>query len=263
MSTTAEPSDGRQPPALEVRNLDKSFAAVRALREVSLSVRAGEVLALIGDNGAGKSTLIKCVSGLLQPDGGRILIDGEEVSITSPEDARTHGVETVHQNLMLWGGQDVAANLYMGREIRSRNRLLRRLRWLDMKAMHAGSREILNELRINIPSTREPVDNLSGGQRQSIAVGRAVAWGTHIVLLDEPSAALGVEQSRHVLRLIRTLAERNVAVVFISHNMQHVLEVCDVAYCLRHGEMVGRVNITDVTAADLVDLITGVRRQAA
>ena len=154
MTPITETSNGREPPALEVRKLDKSFAAVRALREVSLSVRAGEVLALIGDNGAGTSTLIKCASELLQPDGGQILIGGTEVAINSPEDARAHGVETVHQTLMLWGGQDVAAKLYMGREIESKNPLLRKLRWLDMKAMHAGSREILSELRINIPSTR-------------------------------------------------------------------------------------------------------------
>ena len=252
-----------KPPALEVRGLNKSFAAVQALKDVSLSVKAGEVLALIGDNGAGKSTLVKCISGLLRPDSGEIFVDGESVTIDSPDQAQKLGIETVHQELMLVGTQDVAANLYLGRELLRSNRFLRMIRWLDKKAMYKGTIDVLERLSINIPSAKEQMDNLSGGQRQAVAVGRAVAWGKHIVLLDEPAAALGVEQSRHVLDLVQALAQQSVAVVFISHNMQHIMEACNTAYVLRHGEMVGQVKIDDVTATDLVDLITGAKRRGA
>lgn len=244
--------------ALEVRNLSKSYGPVRALREVDMTLFPGEVLALLGDNGAGKSTLVKCVSGGIDPDDGQILVDGEPVEIDSPDDARALGIETVHQNLALVEHLDVAANLYLNREIYHQFPLLRALGWLDKRAMREGAKEKLNRLRINIPSIREPVSKLSGGQRQAIAVGRAVAWGQHIVLMDEPVAALGVEQSRVVLELIHELRDAGVAVLVISHNMQDVIDYCDRAVVLRHGRKVGDVKVSDVTGNDLVAMITGV-----
>jgi simple sugar transport system ATP-binding protein len=222
---------------------------------VSLDLRRGEVLGLLGDNGAGKTTLVKCVSGITRPDAGVLLVDGTPVRIDSPQQARELGIETVHQVLALVDTLDVATNLFLNREIVARP--LRRIGWLDKRAMYRESERILEQLHIKVPSVRYAIDRLSGGQRQAVAVGRAVGWGRHIVLMDEPAAALGVEQSRHVLDLVMRLREQGVGVLFISHNMQHVVEVCDRAVVLRHGAKVGDVTIRDVTARDLVDLITG------
>jgi simple sugar transport system ATP-binding protein len=244
-------------PSLEVRDLSKSFGPVQALREVSLVLHRGETLALLGDNGAGKSTLIRCVAGIHPPTSGAILVDGKEVSIRSPEDARDLGIETVHQGLALVGKLDVAANLFLNRELRHPNPLLRALGWLDKVRMAEESVAILRRLKVAIPSVRMPIERLSGGQRQAVAIGRAIGWGRHIVILDEPTAALGVEQARHVNELILTLKASHVAVLLISHNMQHVVETCDRAVVLRHGTKVGDVRIGDVTARDIVDLITG------
>jgi len=245
---------------LEVRELSKSFGPVHALRGVSFQLRSGEVLGLLGDNGAGKSTLVKCVSGLLQADTGEILVDGIQVQIENPQQARDLGIETVHQNLALVPTLSVAANLFLNRELMGGKKWLRPFRWLKDASMVEESRTILEQLEIEIPSIQQPVARLSGGQRQAVAVGRAVGWGRHIVLMDEPAAALGVEQARHVNDLVRKLRDQGVAVLLISHNMQHVVEVCDRAVVLRHGEKVGDVMIPDVTARDLVDLITGAVR---
>lgn len=248
-------------PALRVSGLDKSFGPVRALVDVSLDLVRGEVLALVGDNGAGKSTLVKCISGIFQPDEGTIEVDGNEVRIEGPQHARSLGIETVHQDLALVEGLDIATNLFLNREILSTWPMLRQLGFVDKRRMYKETEQILARLHITVPSVRQTVDRLSGGQRQSIAVGKAVAWGNHIVVMDEPSAALGVEQSKLVLDLIRRLRESGVAVLLISHNMQHVIDVCDRAVVLRHGEKVGDVAIGDVTARDLVDLITGARSE--
>lgn len=244
-------------PALEVRSLSKSYGPVQALRDVSLGLYRGEVLGLLGDNGAGKTTLVKCVSGILRPDAGRIFVDGREVRIADPQTARALGIEAVHQGLALVETLDVAGNLFLNRELLTPG--LRWLRWLDKRTMYRESERILAQLQIRVPSVRHPIDRLSGGQRQAVAVGRAVGWGRHIVLMDEPAAALGVEQARHVLELVHRLRDQGVAVLFISHNMQHVIEVCDRAVVLRHGRKVGDVAIREVTARDLVDLITGAR----
>ena len=174
--------------ALEVRDIEKSFGAVKALEGVSFGVRAGEVMGLIGDNGAGKSTLINCLAGIIRPDAGRILLDGEEVTISSPHEARQLGIETVHQDLALIDTLDVSGNLFLNREILSGPRVLR---WMNKRRMHREAKEILEGLRINIPSVRNAVEKLSGGQRQAVAVGRSVAWGRRIVLMDEPAAASG------------------------------------------------------------------------
>ncbi len=245
--------------ALEVRSLSKSFGAVRAAREVSFEIRRGEVLGLLGDNGAGKTTVVNCVSGGLTPDAGEILIDGSVVSIENPEAAHRLGVETVHQDLSLVDTLDVATNLFLNREHTFRWGLFGWLGWLDRRRMYRESREILDRLSIDIPSVRQPVDKLSGGQRQAVAVGRAVAWGNHIVVLDEPTAALGVEQTRLVLDLIERLKKQGVAVLLVSHNMHDVVKVCDRVVVLRHGMKVGELgSMQGVTPRHLVDMITGV-----
>jgi simple sugar transport system ATP-binding protein len=248
--------------ALEVRELSKSFGPVQALRSVSLGVRRGEVLGLLGDNGAGKSTLVKCLSGLYRPDSGSVLVHGEPVEIHSADDARRTGIETVHQNLALVAELDVAANMFLNRELTVSIPLARRLGWLDKREMYTRTREILDRLHVHIPSVRQQVAKLSGGQRQAVAVSRAVEWSNDIVLLDEPTAAVGVEQASVILDLIRNLATEGIAVLLISHNMQHVVDVCDRAVVLRHGTKVGDVSIPDVTPTDLVDLITGAVRSA-
>jgi simple sugar transport system ATP-binding protein len=244
-------------PALEVKGLSKSYGVVRALSDVSFAVDPGEVVGLLGDNGAGKTTLVKSVSGVIRPDSGVIAIDGREVSFASPDDARRHGIEAIHQNLALVDQLDVAANLFLNRELRASRFGLKRFGWMDQRAMYRESEAILERLQIRIPSVRHRIDRLSGGQRQAVAVGRAVAWGQHIVLMDEPAAALGVEQAHHVLELVDQLKSQGVAVVFISHNMQQVLEVCDRAVVMRHGRKVGDVGMDGVSARDLVGLITG------
>ena len=245
--------------ALEVRSLSKSFGAVRAAREVSFVIRRGEVLGLLGDNGAGKTTVVNCVSGGLAPDSGDILINGSVVSIETPQAAHRLGVETVHQDLSLVDTLDVATNLFLNREHIFKWGVFGWLGWLDRRRMYAESREILERLSIDIPSVRQPVDKLSGGQRQAVAVGRAVAWGNHIVVLDEPTAALGVEQTRLVLDLIERLKMQGVAVLLVSHNMQDVVNVCDRVVVLRHGMKVGELSSMEgVTPRHLVDMITGV-----
>ena len=256
-TATADPP--RPSVALEVRSLSKSFGAVRAAREVSFVIRRGEVVGLLGDNGAGKTTVVNCISGGLTPDSGDILIDGSVVSIENPQAAHRLGVETVHQDLSLVDTLDVATNLFLNRERTIRLGVFGWLGWLDRRRMYAESKEILDGLSIDIPSVRQPVDKLSGGQRQAVAVGRAVAWGNHIVVLDEPTAALGVEQTRLVLDLIERLKQQGVAVLLVSHNMHDVVRVCDRVIVLRHGMKVGEIASMDgVTPRHLVDMITGV-----
>jgi ABC-type sugar transport system ATPase subunit len=260
---TANSSPHRRPkgsvsPILEVRGLSKSFDAVRAARDISFEVYPGEVLGLLGDNGAGKSTVVSCISGSLKPDTGSILVDGKEADIDSPQRARDLGIETVFQDLALVDSLDVTTNMFLNREI-LKSKPARWLRWLDRKQMHRESQEILDRLHIRINSVRQPMSQLSGGQRQSVAVGRAVAWGHHIVLLDEPAAALGVEQTALVLELINRLRDEGVGVVLISHNMHDVLSVCDRAVVLRHGLKVAQLETLEgLTTRHLVDLITGV-----
>lgn len=246
-------------PALEIRSLSKSFGAVRAARDISFELNHGEVLGLLGDNGAGKTTVVNCISGGLTADSGSILVGGAEVDIDSPQTARKLGIETVHQDLALVDTLDVATNLFLNRERTRRLGVLGWLGWLDRRRMYRETAEILERLHIDLPSVKQPVDKLSGGQRQAVAVGRAVAWGTQIVLLDEPAASLGVEQTRLVLELIKRLSSEGVAVLLISHNMHDVVQVCDRAVVLRHGTKVGELATMDgITPRHLVDMITGV-----
>ncbi len=233
------------PPALEIRDLSKAFRAVKALDAVSLDLHRGRVTALLGDNGAGKSTLVKCISGIYQPDSGTMSIDGTDHRISSPHVARTLGVEAVHQNLSLIDTLDVVENLFLNREYTRGGRFGSRLGLLNKKRMHAECRTTLARLDIAIPSLRRPVGLLSGGQR--------------IVLLDEPAAALGVEQAGRVLDLIRALRDSNVAVLLITHNMDRVTAVCDTAVVLRQGRKTAEVQVSEVTQDDLVAFITGAR----
>ena len=232
---------------------------MRALDDVSIRLRYGRVTALLGDNGAGKSTLVKCVSGVHSPDDGRILVDGEERAFGSPEDARLLGIETVHQTLAVIDPLDVVENLFLNREHTRGGRLGAWLGVLNKKRMRIESHEILDRLDIRIPSLRRPLEALSGGQRQAVAIGRAVAWGQQIVLLDEPAAALGVEQAARVLDLIRNLRDSGVAVLLITHNMDRVTAVCDEAIVLRQGRKVAEVSVSGVSKDDLVGYITGAK----
>jgi simple sugar transport system ATP-binding protein len=242
--------------ALEVHGLSKSFGPVRALNDVSFLVRRGEVLGLLGDNGAGKSTLVKCISGLVRPDTGVIKVNGNETSVDNPNHARAIGIETVFQDLSLVETLSVRANLYLNREVLRRGPL-GWLGWTDNRKMDREGKALLDRFGIRVPSMRISVDRLSGGQRQAVAVSRAAGWGNNIVIMDEPSAALGAEQSRHVLDLIGRMRDQGVAVLLITHNMQQVVDVCTRAVILRHGHKVGDVAVEDTTPRDLVDMITG------
>lgn len=250
---------GAAAPVLEVENVWKAFGAVTALRGASFSAGKGEVVGLLGDNGAGKSTLIGCITGRLHADRGLIRLNGEEVRFRSPHAARQMGIEVVHQNLALVDTLDVAANLFLGREIIAGPRWLAPLGVLRRRQMRRRTSDVLGAMGIQLRSSNATVQDLSGGQRQGIAVGRAVAWGQRVVLMDEPAAALGVEQSRHVLDLVRRLSANGVTVVLITHNMEHVMEVCHRVVVLRHGATVGSAPVRRVTAEDLVGFITGAR----
>jgi D-xylose transport system ATP-binding protein len=241
---------------LEVEGATKSFGAVAALRDVSLRLGRGEVLAVVGDNGAGKSTLIKCVSGAHRLDRGRVRVDGELVALRSPVHARQHGIETVYQDLSLFDNLSVVANLFAGRELTAPRRT-RVLGWLRNRAMTSRVAEILAELEVNVPNLHAPVGLLSGGQRQAIAVARAVTFATRLVILDEPTAALGVRETRNVLRLVSRLPERGVSVIIISHNLEQVAEVADRVMVLRRGAKVGEAPPDAEHHDRIVSLIVG------
>jgi len=243
-------------PVLELRGASKSYGAVRALRDVSLSLHAGEVLGLIGDNGAGKTTLVKCIAGTHRPDSGEIYIDSALQQSLTPEIARELGIETVHQNLSLVDTLDVMHNFFLNREVVARGPLARSVGWLNKSSMYKTTRDTLADLGLHV-DPRKPVAALSGGQRQMIAVARAITWGSHIVILDEPAAALGVRQSMQVLSFIRMLSERGIAVLFISHNMQHVLRVADRVVVLRLGRKVFDGQRASLSGPQLVGLMTG------
>ena len=244
-------------PVLEARGLVKRYGHVTAMSGTDFELRAGEVLAVIGDNGAGKSTLIKALSGAVIPDEGEILLDGKAVHFRSPIDARGHGIETVYQDLAVAPALDIAANLFLGREPRRAGPLGSVLRMVDSAGMRREARRQLDALGIRVPDVRQPVESLSGGQRQSVAVARAAAFGTRLVIMDEPTAALGVRESGMVLDLIRRIRDRGLPVVLISHNMPHVFELADRIHVHRLGRRVAVIRPEDRTMSEVVAIMTG------
>jgi ABC-type sugar transport system ATPase subunit len=243
-------------PLLQVEGLVKSFGAVRALRGVSLHLMAGEVLALLGDNGAGKSTLVKCIAGSVTPDAGRIILEGREGRFRGPRDARSHGLEMVYQDLALFGNLSVAQNFYAGREL-TWPRWAGKLGLLRERRMASETRATLARLGVNIPDIDVAVAQMSGGQRQAIAVARAVAFASRIVILDEPTAALGVREGGRVHQLVRMLVEHGISVILISHNLQEVGELAHRAVVLRRGQLVGEAIPTVENQPRLVSMIVG------
>lgn len=243
---------------LEARGLVKRFGRVVALDLADFELKAGEILAVIGDNGAGKSTLIKSLSGAMIPDEGEVLLNGERVTFSSPMAARAAGIETVYQNLALSPALSIADNMFMGREIRKSGLMGQIFRTLDKKVMDKLARDKLSELGLmTIQNIRQPVETLSGGQRQGVAVARAAAFGSRVVILDEPTAALGVKESRKVLDLILGLRERGLPVVLISHNMPHVFEVADRIHIHRLGRRAALIQPADYSMSDAVAIMTG------
>ncbi|HEY4276695.1 MAG TPA: ATP-binding cassette domain-containing protein [Conexibacter sp.] len=266
MTATATTSSTRtSTPLLELRNVSKSFGAVQALSGVDFDVHAGQVVGLVGDNGAGKSTLVKVMSGIHLPDTGTYMFEGSERRVHGPNDPAGFGVATVYQDLALADNLDVVANLFIGREMISRGPA-RLVRELDEPAMEKRSTELLKTFSINIPSLRSEVGMMSGGQRQSIAIARSLVGDAKVVLLDEPTAALGVAQTAQVLALVRRLREQGLGVVVISHNLADVFEVCDRIFVMRLGRKAGMYKTADTTPEEIVGAITGgkgtVRTQA-
>jgi fructose transport system ATP-binding protein len=246
------------PPVLSARGLVKTYGRVIGLDGVDLDLFRGEVLAVIGDNGAGKSTLIKAITGALTPDAGEIRLDGELASFKRPQDARAAGIETVYQNLAVSPALDIASNLYLAREERRRGVLGSVFRMLDKRGMVARSEAAVRELGIaTIQNMSVAVESLSGGQRQAVAVARAAAFGSKLVVLDEPTAALGVKESGQVLRLIEQLRERNLGVILVSHNMPHVWEVADRIHVQRLGRCAGVISPKTHSMTDGVAIMTG------
>lgn len=248
----------RNAPILELRDVTKRFGAALALSSVSLSIHAGEVVALVGDNGAGKSTMIKTIAGIFPPDGGELRFEGRPVVLNGPRDASKLGIATVYQDLALCDNLDVVANLFLGRE--EQNPLSRSL---SEEAMEKKAALVLKTLNVNIPSVRLPIAALSGGQRQSVAVARSIMGDAKLVMLDEPTAALGVAQTQQVLDLIRRLKERGLSVLVISHNLADVFQVADRIVVLRLGEIAGDLLTRTTSREQVVARITGADRVEA
>ncbi len=250
-------STGNSPPLLlEARSIQKHFGRVVALRDGDFGLRPNEVHAIVGDNGAGKSTLIKIISGVYLADGGELLLDGRPVTITNPREARALGIETVYQDLALADHLDAAGNLFLGRE----EFLPAPLSWfgfLDRKAMRLRAEEAMRRLKIGIQSVEQPVLSLSGGQRQAVAVARAIEWGTRIVIMDEPTAALGVRESGMVLELIKEVRGQGLAVIMISHNLPEVFAVADRITVLRLGRTITTLETAQTSLDAVVGMMTG------
>jgi fructose transport system ATP-binding protein len=239
--------------------LTKRYGQVTAMDGCDFELRAGEILAVIGDNGAGKSTLIKALSGAIIPDEGSIELDGKPVHFRSPIDARRHGIETVYQDLAVAPAMSIAENLFLGRELRRPGFLGSVLRSLDKKEMLKQSVSRMNELKVGIRSMTQAVETLSGGQRQCVAVGRAAAFAQHVVIMDEPTAALGVKEGNMVLELIRRVRDKGLPVILISHNMPHVFEVADRIHIQRLGKRAAVVNPKKISMSDTVAVMTGAK----
>jgi ABC-type sugar transport system ATPase subunit len=256
MASSVEPA---LQPVLEARGINKHFGPVQALRNVDLSVFPGEVVALIGDNGAGKSTLINVLTGVLPLESGEIVFAGEQVRFSSPQEARAHGIETVYQDLAVAPHLDAVANIFLGRE-RRQSGLLGTAGFLDNRRMRKETDEQLSRLKVRVPDLERRLVTLSGGQRQGVAVARAVMWASKVVIMDEPTAALGVAQTAKVLDLIRQVRDTGIPVVFISHNMPNVFQVADRIVVLRLGEVVTELDPKSATIEDAVAAMTGSTR---
>ena len=237
---------------LEMRGISKSFGHVEAVKDVDLELRRGEILGLVGDNGAGKSTLMKVLSGLYAPDEGEIWVEGQQVTLRSPQDARPYGIEMIYQELALFDNLDVAANVFIGRELK---RSVLGVPFLDHKGMHAEVRKVLDRLRINIDATDLMVGGLSGGQRQCTALARALSFDAKIMVMDEPTAALGVKEVGTLLDLIQELKEHGVSIIMISHRIPDILTVGDRVMVMKGGRRVGVLEVAQCTLDDCVELI--------
>ena len=239
-------------PLLSLKGISKAFGAVVALEGVDFEISRPEVVALVGDNGAGKSTLIKNISGVLHADSGQIRVEGLPVRYTGPESPKLLGIETVYQDLALVNTFDTIQNIYLGREITGLGEI-----FLDHKRMHQEAKKHLTTLDINLPSIRKKVRYLSGGQRQAVAISRATGWGAKLIIMDEPTAALGVKESRQVLKVVKTLRASNVSVILVSHNIEHVFAITDRITVLRHGRVVASRQTHATSPEEIVRLITG------
>lgn len=260
-STAAHHAPGPSAPlVLEARGLVKRYGHVTALDGADFELRAGEIMAVIGDNGAGKSSLIKALSGATIPDKGEILLDGKVVHFRSPIDARRNGIETVYQDLAVAPAMTIAENLFLGRELFRPGLLARFLRLLDKPRMLSEATKHMQDLKIGIRSMTQAVETLSGGQRQGVAVARSAAFARHVVIMDEPTAALGVKESNMVLELIRRVRERGLPVIIISHNMPHVFEIADRIHVQRLGRRATILNPRHISMSDTVAVMTGAKR---
>jgi D-xylose transport system ATP-binding protein len=245
------------PPLVLMSDIEVAFGGVKAVDRVTVDLHRGEVVALLGHNGAGKSTLIKCLSGACQPDSGEIWIDGHRASIGSPRDARAHHIETIYQTLALADNLDASANLFLGREMRTP------LGLLDDAAMTAATRRVIGRLNPNFTKFDVPVSALSGGQRQAVAIARAVHFDARILIMDEPTAALGPQETDMVCTLIRTLRDQGLGIFLIDHDVHQVKRICDRAHVMKNGRLVGTVRVADVSEDDLLEMIIAGRMPAS
>ncbi|MGE5139409.1 MAG: ATP-binding cassette domain-containing protein [Rudaea sp.] len=243
-------------PLLRAVNLTKRFGGLTAVNNVSLDVFPGEVVGLLGDNGAGKSTFIKMISGVYSQDEGEIFFKGQKLSLNNPREARDMGIETIYQDLALAENLDVGSNVFLGREVK-KPLIGRYVQTLDRKRMHDEALTVLKRLDIRIPTMHTPIRSLSGGQRQAVAIARAIYWDAKMLILDEPTAALGVSEQRKVLTLVRTLRDQGVPIIIISHNMQDVFAVADRVVVMRRGNNVGERKIKQTTVDEIVSLMVG------
>jgi len=244
-------------PVLQARGLVKRYGQVVAIDGADFDLLPGEVLAVIGDNGAGKTSLIKALTGAVTPDAGEIRLNGEPIQFSGPQSARAHGIETVYQDLAVAASMDIASNVFLGRELRRPGVLGSVFRMLDKKRMRQEAAEHMADLKIGLRSLTQSVETLSGGQRQAVAVARSVAWARSVVVMDEPTAALGVKESGQVLDLIRRVRDKGMPVVLISHNMPHVFEIADRIHVHRLGRRAALIKPSDYSMAEVVAIMTG------
>lgn len=259
-----KPATGKSDaPAIETVDLGKSYGAVQALMDISVQIRGGEVVALVGDNGAGKSTFVKLLSGDVAPTHGTIRVRGESVNFASPSDARDLGIETVYQDLALAGHIDVGGNLFLGREPTRGGVVGKIFGILDLKTMATQAEQALADLKVRLPSVRAPIGTMSGGQRQATAIARTALWGSQLLILDEPTAALGVQESEKALRLIEDVASRGIPLIMVSHNVEHVFRVATRVIVFRQGRLAADLSIHETNPEEVVGYITGARSAPA